>query len=184
MTYDQLINLDRMGDKSVNNLLSSIERSKQQDLDRLVFALGIRLVGSRAAQLIAQHFKSLDNIMKAKKEDFLQIHEIGGKIAESIVAFFKEEQNLELVDKLKKAGVNTELKASQESEQQLSLEGKTFVLTGTLSSYTRGEAKAEIERRGGRVTSSVSRKTDYVVAGENPGSKLEKARSLGIKIIR
>lgn len=183
LTYDQLINLDRMGDKSVNNLLSSIERSKQQDLDRLVFALGIRLVGSRAAQLIAQHFKSLDNIMKAKKEDFLQIHEIGGKIAESIVAFFKEEQNLELVDKLKKAGVNTELKASQESEQQLSLEGKTFVLTGTLASYTRGEAKAEIERRGGRVTSSVSRKTDYVVAGENPGSKLEKARSLGIKII-
>lgn len=183
LTYDQLINLERMGDKSVNNLLASIERSKQQDLDRLVFALGIRLVGSRAAQLIAHHFKSLDKIMEAKEEDFLEIHEIGGKIAESIVAFFKEEQNIELVEKLKKAGVNTELKVKQEPEQYLSLEGKTFVLTGTLAEFTRDEAKFEIEQRGGRVTGSVSKKTDYVVVGENPGSKLEKARTLGIEII-
>lgn len=183
LTYDQLINLERMGDKSVNNLLASIERSKQQDLDRLVFALGIRLVGSRAAQLIAHHFKSLDKIMEAKEEDFLEIHEIGGKIAESIVAFFKEEQNIELVEKLKKAGVNTELKVKQEPEQYLSLEGKTFVLTGTLVEFTRDEAKFEIEQRGGRVTGSVSKKTDYVVVGENPGSKLEKARTLGIEII-
>jgi len=183
LTYDQLINLERMGDKSVNNLLASIEKSKQQDLDRLLFALGIRLVGSRAAQLIASHFKSLDNIMNAKEEDFLEIHEIGGKIAESIVAFFKEEQNMELVKRLKIAGVNTELKEKQESEQYLSLTGKTFVLTGTLAGYTREEAKSEIERRGGRVTGSVSKKTDYVVVGENPGSKLEKARTLGVKII-
>jgi len=181
LQYDQLINLERMGDKSVNNLLNAIEESKQRDLDRLVFALGIRLVGSRAAQLIARHFKSLDKIMNARKEDFLVIDEIGEKIAESIVAFFKEEQNRKLVEKLKKAGVNTRLKEKQEQGQQLN--GKTFVLTGTLEGYTREEAKSEIERRGGRVTGSVSKKTDYVIAGENPGSKLEKAKELGITIL-
>lgn len=181
LTYDQLINLERMGDKSVKNLLAAIEKSKQQDLDRLVFALGIRLVGSRAAQLIARHFKDLDNIMNAEESDFLKIHEIGGKIAESIVAFFREEQNRNLIDKLKKAGVNTKLKLRQEQDEPL--KGKTFVLTGTLAKYTREEAKSAIEQRGGRVASSVSKKTDYVVAGESPGSKLEKARALGIKVI-
>jgi DNA ligase (NAD+) len=181
LKYEDLIGIDRMGDKSVRNLLGAIEQSKDRGLARLLFGLGIPLVGARAAQLIAQHFGHIDRIMRAKKEDFLEIEEIGNKIAESIVAFFNEEQNVRIIEKLKAAGVLMEQPGSSLRDE--SLKGLTFVLTGTLSSYTREEATRLIEERGGKVSSSVSKKTNYVVVGENPGSKLEKARALGITIL-
>ncbi|NLO82204.1 MAG: NAD-dependent DNA ligase LigA [Clostridiales bacterium] len=181
LKHKDLVEIERMGDKSATNLLRAIEDSKNRGLARLLFGLGIRLVGLRAAQLIAQHFGSIDNIMKAKKEEFLEIDEIGEKIAESVVAFFNEEQNIRMIEKLKKANVLLQQEAANTRVNLL--EGKTFVLTGTLAGYTRTEASRLIEERGGRVTNSVSSKTDYVIAGENPGSKLERARSLGVTIL-
>jgi DNA ligase (NAD+) len=187
LDYDQLINLERMGDKSVNNLLSAIEASKQNELRRLIFGLGIRLVGTRAAQLLAHKFRHLDNLIEATEDDLLSIEGIGPKIAQSVRGFFREEQNLRLIDKLRQAGVNfsNEPKPTGEGDDTLvhDWKGKTFVLTGTLRDYTRNDAKALIEGRGGRVVGSVSKRTDYVLAGENPGSKLDRARELGVKII-
>ena len=187
LDYDQLINLERMGDKSVNNLLSAIEASKQNELRRLIFGLGIRLVGTRAAQVLAHKFRHLDNLIEATEDDLLSIEEIGPKIAQSVRGFFREEQNLRLIDKLRQAGVNfsNEPKPTGERDDTLvhDWKGKTFVLTGTLRDYTRNDAKALIEGRGGRVVGSVSKRTDYVLAGENPGSKLDRARELGVKII-
>ena len=181
LKHQDLIGIDRMGDKSAPNLLRSIEASKDRGLSRLLFGLGIRLVGLRAAQLIAQHFGHIDRIIRAGKEEFLEINEIGEKIAESVVAFFNEEKNIELIKKLKKANVLLEQQVQNVHDNQL--EGKTFVLTGTLAQYTRSEASRLIEERGGRVTNSVSRKTDYVIAGENPGSKIERARALDIPVL-
>ena len=187
LKYEQLINLERMGDKSANNLLKSIEESKERDLERLLFGLGIRLVGVRAVHLIAEKFKTLDSIMGAREEDFLEIDEIGVKIAQSIVEFFKEQQNLNLIEKLRNAGVNfrqRSILSSQDMEgTKKQWQDKNFVLTGTLKDYTRSQAKALIEERGGRVTGSVSKNTDYLLAGEKPGSKLDKAKDLGIIII-
>lgn len=187
LEYHQLINLERMGPKSANNLLKAIEQSKERQLERLIFGLGINLVGARAAHLIAERFEHMDRIIEAKEQDFLAIDEIGEKIAQSITAFFNEEQNLALIEKLRQAGVNFSQKykisASQDNSSAQQWEGKTFVLTGTLEGYTRSQAKALIEERGGRVTGSVSKKTDYVLAGENPGSKLDKAKELGITVI-
>lgn len=187
LKYDQLIDLERMGDKSVNNLLKAIEESKGRELERLIFGFGIRLVGARAAHLIAEKFKHLDRIIEAREEDFLEIDEIGDKIAQSLTAFFDEEQNLKLVEKLRRAGVNFSQKSNTSifggDAPDHQWDGKTFVLTGTLEGYTRNEAKKLIEERGGRVTGSVSKKTDYVLAGESPGSKLDKARELGVSII-
>lgn len=187
LEFDHLVKLERMGNKSANNLLQAIEESKGRELERLLFGLGIRMVGVRAAHLIAERFGHIDKIIEAQEEDFLTIDEIGEKIAQSITAFFKEEQNLKLIDKLRKAGVNLQQRSALSDQEGQKTEhpwkGKTFVLTGTLSDYTRSQAKALIEERGGRVTSSVSKKTDYVLVGENPGSKLDKARELGITII-
>ncbi|MFY9177539.1 MAG: NAD-dependent DNA ligase LigA [Caldicoprobacterales bacterium] len=187
LKFDQLVELERMGNKSANNLLTAIEESKTRELERLLFGLGIRMVGVRAAHLIAEKFGHIDRIIGAKEEEFLAIDEIGEKIAQSITAFFKEGQNLKLIDKLRKAGVNLQQRSVLLNQEEQRLEhpwkGKSFVLTGTLSDYTRSQAKALIEERGGRVTSSVSKKTDYVLVGENPGSKLDKARELGINII-
>ncbi len=181
LKYEDLIQLERMGDKSVKNLLNAIEESKTRDLDRLLFGLGINLIGSKAAQVIAEHFKTMDNIMKAKFEDFTQLPDIGPKMARSIVSFFAEKQNVEIIEKLKKAGVN--MKKLSKGKVSNIFEGKTFVLTGALESYTREEATRMIEERGGKVTNSVSKKTDYVLVGKDPGSKLKKAQELGIKII-
>jgi len=181
LKYEDLIQLERMGDKSVKNLLNAIEESKTRDLDRLLFGLGINLIGSKAAQVIAEHFKTIDDIMKAKFEDFTQLPDIGPKMARSIVSFFAEKQNVETIEKLKKAGVNMK-KLSKEKVSSI-FEGKTFVLTGALGNYTREEATRIIEERGGKVTNSVSKKTDYVLVGKDPGSKLKKAQELGIEII-
>lgn len=181
LKYDDLIKLERMGDKSVKNLLNAIEESKSRDLDRVIFGLGISLIGSKAALLIAEHFKTMDKLINAEFEELVEIPEIGPKMADSIIAFFREEQNLRIIDRLKSAGVNME-KLKSEKVSNI-FEGMSFVLTGTLDKYTRDEATKLIEERGGKVTGSVSKKTDFVLVGSDPGSKLQKAQSLGVKII-
>ncbi|MDK2805293.1 MAG: ligase [Thermoanaerobacterium sp.] len=181
LKYNDLIKLDRMGDKSVKNLLNAIEESKGRDLDRVIFGLGIDLIGSKAASILANHFKTMDSLEEASFDELTNIEEVGPKMADSIIAFFKEKQNREILDKLKKAGVNMVKKESENTSNIF--DGLTFVLTGTLSNYTRDEAKKLIEERGGKVTGSVSKKTNYVVAGTDPGSKLSKAQQLGVKVI-
>ncbi|KAA5808095.1 NAD-dependent DNA ligase LigA [Thermoanaerobacterium thermosaccharolyticum] len=181
LKYDDLIKLDRMGDKSVKNLLNAIEESKGRDLDRVIFGLGIDLIGSKAASILANHFKTMDSLEEASFDELTNIEEVGPKMADSIIAFFKEKQNKEILDKLKEAGVNMVKKKSENTSNIF--DGLTFVLTGTLSNYTRDEAKKLIEERGGKVTGSVSKKTNYVVAGTDPGSKLSKAQQLGVKVI-
>jgi len=181
LKYDDLIKLDRMGDKSVKNLLNAIEESKGRDLDRVIFGLGIDLIGSKAASILANHFKTMDSLEEASFDELTNIEEVGPKMADSIIAFFKEKQNKEILDKLKEAGVNMVKKKSENTSNIF--DGLTFVLTGTLSNYTRDEAKKLIEERGGKITGSVSKKTNYVVAGTDPGSKLSKAQQLGVKVI-
>ena len=167
---EDLVKLERMGEKSAQNLLDAIEKSKSNDLDRVLFGLGIKLVGERAASLIAQHFNHMDLIKRASISELVAIPEIGDKMAESIGAFFREDRNLLLIEKLKNAGVNMKaLKISDEKTEQ-KLQGLTFVLTGTLNKFTRNEAKDIIERLGGRVSGSVSKKTDRILAGAEAGS--------------
>jgi len=179
---DKLIELERWGEKKVDNLLEAIEESKKRPLHRLIFGLGIRFIGEGAAKILAKHFKSLDNIMKASEEEFTSIYEIGEKMAESLVRFFTDPKELEIIEKLRAYGVNFE-----EKEEFVTigkkLEGLTFVLTGELQSMTRNEAKAKIEQLGGKVSGSVSKKTSFVIAGANPGSKYSDAVKLGIKIL-
>ena len=182
LTHDQLADLERMGDKSASNLLEEIENSKQADLARVIFALGIPFVGERTAQLLAEHFGSLDKLANASREEMEEVFEVGPKVSESMARFFREKRNQEVLAKLRQAGVRFEQKKAARRGPR-PLEGKQFVLTGTLPHYSRDEAQRMIEEAGGRVTSSVSKKTDYVVVGSEPGSKLEKARSLGVKTI-
>ncbi|NMA67481.1 MAG: NAD-dependent DNA ligase LigA [Clostridiaceae bacterium] len=178
---DELISLERMGQKSVDNLLSSIERSKDNDLSRLIFGLGIRHIGLRAAQLLAENFKNLDNLMNASKEEMQTIDDIGEKMADSLFVFMRQEQTQHTVNLLKEYGVNMVSKLARSSNGVFS--GMTFVLTGTLPNYSRKEASNLIEERGGKVSGSVSKKTNYVLAGTGSGSKLDKALQLGITII-
>lgn len=181
LRYDDLVGLERMGPKSSQNLLGEIENSKQRDLAALIFALGIRHVGERLAQTLAQHFKSFDALAKASSEELTQVEDVGPTVAESIAFFFRQPENLELLQKLKQAGLN--FRAREERRGERPLEGKTFVLTGILSSFPREEAAKIIESLGGKVAASVSSKTDYLVVGESPGSKLDKARELGISTL-
>jgi DNA ligase (NAD+) len=182
LTRDQLASLERMGDKSASNLLEEIENSKQADLARVIFALGIPFVGERTAELLAEHFGSLDKLANASREEMEEVFEVGPKVSESIARFFREKRNQEVLAKLRQAGVRFERKKAA-SRGPRPLEGKQFVLTGTLPHNSRDEVQRMIEEAGGRVTSSVSKKTDYVVVGAEPGSKLEKARSLGVETI-
>ncbi len=170
-----------MGEKSAQNLVDAIEKSKEQSLDRLIYALGIRFVGRTVARDLANHFQSLDALINADVEIMTEINSIGPKIAESVAAFFEKEKNRNLIKKLKSAGLSME----QEQTELLSktLDGKKIVLTGSLPTYTRKEAKELIEKHGGSTTSSVSKNTDYVLAGDSPGSKLDKAQDLGIEIL-
>jgi DNA ligase (NAD+) len=181
LTQEQVANLERMGDKSASNLLLEIDNSKKASLARLIFALGIRFVGERTGQLLADHFASLDKLAKASEEELLEVEEVGPRVAESILEFFREPRNLKVIEKLRKASLQFESANVHKPEGNLA--GKQFVLTGTLPRYSRDEAKKMIEEAGGRVTGSVSKKTDYVVVGADPGSKLDKARSLGVKTI-
>jgi DNA ligase (NAD+) len=180
LTKDDLLKLERMGEKSAENVLAEIADSKKLPLERVIYGLGIRFVGERTAQFLAQHFGSLDAIMKARAEELEEVNEVGPRIAESIVEFFADEHNRKLVNDLRKAGLTF---TGQKKEKGTKLAGKTFVLTGTLERHTRDEAKELIEDAGGRVSGSVSKKTDYVVAGSDAGSKLDKARELGVSVI-
>jgi DNA ligase (NAD+) len=178
---EELINIERLGDKSVTNLLLAIEDSKKKPFDKVLFAIGIRYVGSGAAKKIADHFLSIDTLINASEEEILNIHEIGPSISTSIKRFFSDGKNVKLIERLKNSGVN--FSAEKKVSVSVKLEKKTFVLTGTLSSMSREEAKERIQNHGGSVTSSVSKNTSYVVAGENPGSKFDKAQKLGISIL-
>ncbi len=169
-----------MGDKSAQNILDEVENSKKLPLERVIYGLGIRMVGERTAQFLAEHFGSMEELEKAGVEELQDVDEVGPRIAESIVEFFGIKANQELVEGLRKAGLTL---TGKKKERGTKLAGKTFVLTGTLAHYTRDEAKKMIEDAGGKVTGSVSKKTDYVVAGAEAGSKLDKAKELGVKVI-
>lgn len=178
---EQLMGLERMGKKSSEKLVANIEASKRQPLARVLAGLGIPFVGERTAQILADTFGSLDAIMEADEETLQQAEEVGPKVAQSIRQFFREERNRELVERLREAGLQFHHKRVRREGGPL--EGKVFVLTGTLPTWTREEAKSRIEAAGGKVTGSVSKKTDFVVAGEEAGSKLLKAKELGIQVI-
>ncbi|EIX5565398.1 NAD-dependent DNA ligase LigA [Listeria monocytogenes] len=185
LSKEKLLELERMGEKSVTNLLASIEASKQNSLEKLLFGLGIRHVGAKAAKSLAIHFDTMDNLKVADKETLTSINDIGEKMADSIVTYFANEEVHDLLEELKRAGVNmtyTGPKLEDMSEEELVFTGKTVVLTGKLEKLTRNDAKALIESLGGNVSGSVSKKTDVVVAGSDAGSKLAKAEELAIPI--
>ncbi|MDE3178295.1 MAG: NAD-dependent DNA ligase LigA [Acidobacteriota bacterium] len=182
LSAEQLESLDRMGKKSAANLVAAILKSKETPLSRVIFALGIPFVGERTAQLLAEHFGSLDRLERAAQGELEGVSEIGPKTAEGIRGFFAEERNRALIERLRKAGLKFEAAKVEAAGPQL-VGGIQFVLTGTLPNYSRDEAKKMIESAGGRVTGSVTGKTGYVVAGSDPGSKLEKARSLGVPVV-
>lgn len=177
---EDIVPLEKLGEKSADNLLSAIEKSKERDLSNLIYALGIRQVGSGAAKSLAAHFKTLDNLLSAEASELSEVDDIGPVTAESIRDYFSEEHNKENIKNLVSSGLNTEYSDQGVSE---SLSGLTFVITGTLSGYSRSAAADEIEKRGGKVSGSVSKKTSFVLAGAEPGSKLDKANTLGIRVI-
>jgi DNA ligase (NAD+) len=170
--------LDRMGDKLAENMLNAIDKSRSPGLANLIYALGIRNVGYHLAGVLAKNFKSIDNLAGQGVEDLTAVHEIGPIVAQSIYNFFHNPKNLNVLEKLKQGGVT--FPAEQVEAKETPLAGKTFVLTGGLDSFTRNDARKKIEELGGRVSSSVSKKTDYVIAGRDPGSKYDKARQLGV----
>jgi DNA ligase (NAD+) len=180
---DDLVALERIGAKSADNLLAQIAASKESGLARLIYGLGIRHVGERTAGILAHHYGSMGRLLAATREELSQIYEIGEVVAASIHEWFQQERNRKLLQRLAGAGVKMEIQSTDDKPVPRIFEGKTFVLTGTLPTMKRDDAKAYIETRGGRVSGSVSKKTDFVVAGEEAGTKLEKARELGIKII-
>lgn len=180
LSENKLLQLDNFKEKSVNNLLSAIEKSKSNSLDRLVFGLGIRNIGQASAKLLCDKFGDLDNIMNASAEQISEIDGFGGVMAQSVYNAFHEEHMIELIKRLKECRINTKYEKIQIDDR---FAGKTFVLTGTLPTLKRSEAKALIEKYGGKASGSVSKKTDYVLAGEEAGSKLDKAQQLGIEII-
>ena len=180
LTKSDLLSLERFADKSAQNILDEIENSKKLPLERVIYGLGIRMVGERTAQFLAEHFGSMEALADASVEELQNVNEVGPKIAESIAEFFSNSANRKLVERLGEAGLAFK---GQKKERGTKLTGKTFVLTGTLAKYTRDEAKKIIEDAGGKVTGSVSKKTDYVVAGSDAGSKLDKAKELGVPVI-
>ena len=182
LTLDDIASLERMAKKSASNLMAQIEASRQRDLSNLIYALGLRHVGDRTATTLARQFGSLDALSKATVEELDDVPEIGLTVAESVRDWFDDEGNIALCRRLETAGVRTRMERTSEPTDE-TFAGKLFVLTGTLATYTREEARAAIESRGGRVTSSVSKKTDYVVAGEEAGSKLDRGRELGVTVI-
>jgi DNA ligase (NAD+) len=180
LTKADLLSLERMGDKSAQNVLDEIENSKKLPLERVIYGLGIRMVGERTAQFLAEHFGSMDALMNAGEEELQEVNEVGPRIAQSIVEFFQEPKNRALVNQLQDMSLRL---TGTKKQRGTKLAGKTFVLTGTLPNLTRDEAKKMIEDAGGRVSGSVSKKTDFVVAGDDAGSKLDKAKELGVKVI-
>jgi DNA ligase (NAD+) len=181
LDYNKIEALEKQGKKSVENLREAIEKSKKQKFHKLLFGLGIRFVGAKTSQILASHFGTIDNIGAASREELLAINEIGEKIADSILSFFKDEKNVNTIEELKKAGVNLQT----EKEFTLGiLSGKKFLATGSLTKYTRNEVKDIVENLGGEYLSTVSKKLDFLIVGENAGSKLEKAKKIeAIQII-
>ncbi|WP_408009165.1 NAD-dependent DNA ligase LigA [Pseudalkalibacillus sp. A8] len=182
---EELLKLERMGEKSVDNLLKAIEASKDNSLEKLLFGLGIRNVGAKAARTLAEHFETMENLQKARREDITSIHEFGDIMADSVVVYFEKPEVEQLLEHLRKVGVNMEYKGLKRSETEnidSPFSGKTIVLTGKLLQLSRNEAKAEIEKLGGKVAGSVSKNTDLVIAGEDAGSKLTKAEKLGVEV--
>jgi DNA ligase (NAD+) len=173
--------LERFAEKSAKNLINSIQSRKEIALPNLIYALGIRNVGEKTALDLVNHFGSLEKIMNASIEELSSVKDIGPVVAESIYKWFRDKKNLEILKKIKEVGIKI---ITINSSDNLKLKGKSFVFTGTLSSMSRQEAKKRVIEQGGEVSESVSRKTDYVVVGENPGSKLKKALDLGVKIIK
>ena len=179
---DELKTLEGFGEKSIENLLDSIEKSKSNSLERLIFALGIRYVGKKTAKILAIYYKTMDNFIKAEYDELKSINDIGEVIAKSIVDYFSIEKNINLIDRLKNLGINMRYTGRDINITNEKINGKTFVITGTLSK-PRDEIKEVLENLGANVTGSVTKKTDYVIVGENPGSKYDKAKSLGISIL-
>ena len=182
LKFDDVTNLERKAEKSASNLINQIEASKERPLNRLIYGMDIKDVGERYAKILARHYKSLENLAAATVEELDAIHEIGLAVAVSVFNFFRNPKNIEVVERLKAAGVKTEIDGEATISNE-NFNGKTFVLTGKLEQFTRDDAAKLIEDRGGRVSSSVSKKTDYVVAGSDAGSKLMKAESLGVKVL-
>jgi DNA ligase (NAD+) len=180
LTKKDLLSLERFADKSAQNILNEIDASRKLPLERVIYGLGIRFVGERTAQFLAEHFGSMEALEKASLEELQEVNEVGPRIAESIVEFFSISANRKLVERLREAGLTL---TGQKKQRGTKLAGKTFVLTGTLAHFTRDEARKLIEDAGGKVTGSVSKKTDYVVAGADAGSKLDKAKDLGVTVI-
>jgi DNA ligase (NAD+) len=179
LNQEKLLMLERIGEKSAANLLREIEQSRRLPLERVIYGLGIRFVGERTAKFLAEHYGSMEALMHASIEELQEVDEVGPRIAASIRDFFSEPRNRELVDRLGKYLTFT----GQKKQRGTALAGKTFVITGSLANYSRDAAKKLVEDAGGKVTGSVSRKTDYVIAGDDPGSKLDKARELGVQVI-
>jgi DNA ligase (NAD+) len=180
LTVEQVAELERKGEKSASKLVENIQKSKTNELSRLVFALGIRMVGERAAKLLADRFQSIDALMNATVEELVAVHEVGPKVAEAITFYFSVPANRERIEKMKRLGVQPVHVATATGDK---LAGKTVVVTGTLTRFSRDEIHKLIEREGGKAAGSVSSKTSYVVAGEAAGSKLDKARSLGVPVL-
>jgi DNA ligase (NAD+) len=181
LTRDQLLSLEKIADKSATNILNSIEKSKDRSLPRVIFALGIPNIGSETAELLAEHYASLDELSRATPEKLQEIPSIGPKIADSILAFFRQKQNQKIIDKLRKAGVK--LEAEKAKRGDLPLAGREFVITGRLETSPRPEAEAKIKELGGKAGSDVTRKTNYLVVGSDPGSKLARAQALGTRTL-
>jgi DNA ligase (NAD+) len=179
----ELTEMERFGDKSIDNILLAIEESKKKPFDKVLFGLGIRHVGERVAKILADSFQSYSNLAAAPVDEIQSINEIGPKIANSVHAFISDKKNSALIEKLRNAGLNLEKQKSETVKMNTNFKGMTFVLTGTLEKYKREDAQEIIENGGGKVSSSVSKKTDFVLAGADPGSKLDKARGLGVKVI-
>ena len=181
LTLAQLTSLERMGQKSAEKVLANIANSKSNPLPRLIAGLGIAFVGERTAQILADAFPSMDQLIAASEDELQRADEVGPKVSKSIRAFFDEERNQELIRRLREAGLQFTFEPRRKEGGTLA--GKTFVITGTLPTLSREEAKARIEEAGGKATDSVSKKTDYLVAGEKAGSKLDKAQKLGIAVL-
>ena len=181
LTADDLKTLDKIKEKSAQNLINAINESKKNSLDRLINSFGIRHIGTKTAKILVKKFNKIDMFFDASVDDFMAVNEIGEIMAQSLVSFFANPQTADLIERLRNAGVNTENESIENIDERFS--GKTFVLTGTLSKFSRNEASELIEKFGGKTSSSVSKKTSYVLAGEEAGSKLTKAEELGVTVI-
>jgi DNA ligase (NAD+) len=183
LKVEPVAELERMGQKSAENLISAIQKSTEMPFEKVLFALGIPFVGEGAARLLANHFNSLEELKQATSEEIFDIEGIGEKTAASVINFLSNENNLAVIGKLRKAGVQLEKPEEQKDLTKTTLAGLTFVFTGSLETFSRDEAAEKVRLLGGKTSSSVSKNTDYVVAGADPGSKLQKARDLGVNII-